>query len=43
MVRKLYLPEAGLWLADYPFLHRGEFLALSLDIERARRLEEPAS
>jgi len=27
-VRDVYLPESGAWLADYPFVDRGAFLAL---------------
>ena len=40
VVREVYLPEAGLWLAEYPFLQRDEFLSLSLDIERARQTRQ---
>jgi len=35
-VREVYLPAAGLWLADYPFVSRERFLDISLAIERAR-------
>jgi hypothetical protein len=33
-VKDVYLPDCGLWLSEYPFLDRTEFLELSLDIER---------
>lgn len=36
-MREAYLPELGLWLADYPFLNRDVFLDVSLEIERARQ------
>ena len=37
VVREVYLPESGLWLADYPFVDRNAFLDLSLAVERARQ------
>ncbi len=33
-VRDVYLPDAGLWLSEYPYLDRPAFLALSLEVER---------
>jgi len=33
-VKDVYLPDCGLWLSEYPFLDRTEFLDLSLEIER---------
>lgn len=33
-VKDVYLPESGLWLSEYPFIDRSEFLELSLEIER---------
>jgi hypothetical protein len=33
-VRDVYLPENGLWLSEYPYIDRSEFLDISLDIER---------
>lgn len=33
-VKDVYLPENGLWLSEYPYLDRSEFLEISLDIER---------
>ena len=35
----MYLPESGLWLADYPHVNRSLFLDISLDIERIRQEE----
>ncbi len=37
VVRELYLPESGMWLADYPFVDRNTFLDISLRIEEQRR------
>lgn len=39
VVRELYLPESGLWLAEYPFVERGAFLDISLGIEQARQAQ----
>ena len=33
-VKDVYLPECGLWLSEYPYLDRTEFLELSLEVER---------
>ena len=33
-VKDVYLPECGLWLSEYPYLDRTQFLEVSLDIER---------
>lgn len=33
-VKDVYLPDSGIWLSEYPFLDRGEFLNLSLEIEK---------
>ena len=33
-VKDVYLPESGLWLSEYPYIDRSEFLDISLDIER---------
>lgn len=33
-VKDVYLPDCGLWLTEYPFLDRTEFLELSLEVER---------
>lgn len=33
-VKDVYLPETGLWLSEYPYIDRAEFLEISLDIER---------
>ena len=33
-VKDVYLPDCGLWLSEYPFLDRTEFLEISLEIER---------
>ena len=33
-VKDVYLPDSGVWLSEYPFLDRSEFLKLSLEIER---------
>ncbi|KAF8056432.1 hypothetical protein HT031_006289 [Scenedesmus sp. PABB004] len=37
VVRELYLPQSGMWLAEYPFLDRDAFLDVSLAIERGRQ------
>ena len=36
-LKEAYLPESGLWLADYPHVNRDAFLELSLAIERERK------
>lgn len=41
VIREVYLPQSGLWLAEYPFVDRGVFLDLSLNIERARQMMAP--
>ncbi|KAK9842506.1 hypothetical protein WJX81_003292 [Elliptochloris bilobata] len=41
-LKEVYLPESGLWLADYPYVSRAAFLAVSLDLDRERRAGEPA-
>ena len=33
-VKDVYLPESGLWLSEYPYVDRAEFLEISLDIEQ---------
>lgn len=33
-VKDAFLPESGLWLSEYPFINRPEFLEVSLEIER---------
>jgi hypothetical protein len=33
-VKDVYLPECGVWLSEYPYLDRTEFLELSLEVER---------
>jgi hypothetical protein len=33
-IKDVYLPENGLWLAEYPYIDRAEFLEISLDIEQ---------
>lgn len=38
-VKDVYLPECGLWLSEYPYLDRTEFLELSLEIEREIKAE----
>lgn len=42
-LKEVYLPESGVWLADYPYVSRAAFLATSLDLERERRAGEPAA
>ncbi|MEW5310367.1 MAG: hypothetical protein WDW38_002173 [Sanguina aurantia] len=37
-VSEVYLPEAGLWLSEYPMLNKDAFLQLSLEIEKTRRM-----
>lgn len=32
MIREVYIPSMGLWLAEYPFLDRTHFLDLSLQV-----------
>ncbi|KAK9820153.1 hypothetical protein WJX72_006741 [[Myrmecia] bisecta] len=36
-LKEVYLPESGVWLASYPYIMRGRFLEISLDIERERQ------
>ncbi|GAX77270.1 hypothetical protein CEUSTIGMA_g4716.t1 [Chlamydomonas eustigma] len=43
VVRELYLPESGLWLAEYPFVDRNMFLDMSLAIERDRQRDAEAT
>lgn len=33
-VKDVYLPESTLWLSEYPYIDRSEFLDISLNIER---------
>ncbi|KAG7671906.1 hypothetical protein NADE_000439 [Nannochloris sp. 'desiccata'] len=33
-VKDVYLPDCGIWLSEYPYLDRTEFLELSLEVER---------
>ena len=33
-IKDVYLPDVGLWLAEYPYIDRAEFLEVSLEIER---------
>ncbi len=33
-IKDVYLPDVGLWLAEYPYIDREEFLEVSLEIER---------
>lgn len=40
VVREVYLPESGLWLAEYPFVDRSMFLDISLAIERSRQQQQ---
>jgi hypothetical protein len=42
-LKEVYLPECGVWVADYPFLDRGPFLDLSLEIERERQAQREAA
>jgi len=42
-LKEVYLPESGVWLADYPYVNRTAFLAVSLDLERERRAAEPGA
>lgn len=42
-LKEVYLPESGVWLADYPFVNRAAFLAVSLDLERERRAGDSAA
>ncbi|KAG2487397.1 hypothetical protein HYH03_013966 [Edaphochlamys debaryana] len=43
VVREVYLPQAGVWLCDYPFLNRDLFTAVSVAIEQERRAAEAAA
>lgn len=38
-VKDVYLPDCGLWLSEYPYLDRTEFLELSLEVEREAMAE----
>ncbi|KIZ06344.1 hypothetical protein MNEG_1608 [Monoraphidium neglectum] len=40
VVREVYFPQSGLWLADYPFVNRDVFLDISLAVERGRQLQQ---
>ena len=42
-LKEVYLPESGVWLADYPYVNRAAFLATSLDLERERNAAEPSA
>lgn len=33
-IKDVYLPDNGMWLAEYPYIDRPEFLEVSLEIER---------
>ena len=33
-IKDVYLPDVGMWLAEYPYIDRAEFLEVSLEIER---------
>ena len=39
VVREVYFPQSGLWLADYPFVNRDVFLDVSLAVERGRQMQ----
>ena len=39
-LKEVYLPECGVWVADYPFIDRGPFLDLSLEVERERKQQQ---
>lgn len=39
-VKDIYLPETGLWLSEYPYVDRAEFLEISLEIEREAMMYE---
>ncbi len=36
-LKEVYLPEAGVWVADYPYINRDLFLGFSLEVERERQ------
>ena len=36
-LKEVYLPEAGVWVADYPYINRDLFLGFSLEVERDRQ------
>jgi hypothetical protein len=38
----VYLPNSGLWLSEYPYCDRAEFLELSLQVEREAQEEATA-
>ena len=40
VVREVYFPQSGLWLADYPFVNRDIFLDISLAVERGRQMQQ---
>jgi hypothetical protein len=33
-IKDVYLPDSGLWLSEYPYIDRTQYLEISLDIER---------
>jgi hypothetical protein len=41
-LKEVYLPESGLWLADYPYCARNIFVNISMEIERCRQAEADA-
>lgn len=41
-VKDVYLPNSGLWLSEYPYCDRAEFLELSLQVEREAQEEAAA-
>ena len=39
-VKDIYVPESGVWLAEYPFVDRGAFLSVMQQVERYREEEQ---
>lgn len=39
-LREIYIPQAGIWVADYPHISRDRFLDLSLTIEQERQSQQ---
>ena len=42
VLREVYFPFFGLFLADYPFIKRAEFIRVSTSINESRSSEQPS-
>jgi hypothetical protein len=41
-VKDVYLPGSGLWVSEYPYADRSQFLQVSLEVEREAQEEASA-